>query len=135
MTYVFLGLACWLATLIITESKLTKPLRLWLGEREAMEAVRRYERGGRRPWHYVAYLVHCNLCAGTWIALLIALAAPPIVPVPVVGWLLTGLTIKSLAHAALVFQHVVVARTQLSHALTEQTDARPPYFDRQAPRD
>lgn len=89
MTYVWLGLACWVATLIVTDSELFRPVR-----------------GYARRWPMVAYLLECPLCTGTWVALAMAAFVAPVVDYPVVGWALTGLTIKAIAHITLVLQRV-----------------------------
>lgn len=99
-----LGLVCWIATAILVDSELFRPLRSWTTRKvfAAEDAAKLARRGrtvfianGRRQhtvptkarwrrafWRKVSYLVNCHLCAGTWIGLAIAVAASG----PFGGW-------------------------------------------------
>lgn len=99
----FLGVANWLATLILVESEVTRDYREWIG--------RRADYANEFPivnplkaflWHKLRYLVGCHLCTGTWVGFLMALFITPIVSVPVIGTVLTGLVIKGIGHLFLV---------------------------------
>jgi hypothetical protein len=63
-----------------------------------------------RTWRdRVAYLVHCHLCAGVWIGLLLGLVAGGPVDVRFVGWILSGLAYKGAGHLLLAVQHALEA--------------------------
>lgn len=93
MNTLYLGLVCWLATLIIVESELTRPLREWLERRAQRElpvpktipeahvrADYRTKNGhifffffGTRPvFEKLRYAVSCHLCAGVWVGVVLA---------------------------------------------------------------
>lgn len=91
-----LGLVCWVATLIVVESELFRPLRDLVGRPADTTGLR----------HYAAYLVRCHLCAGTWIGLALGLVVTPVVGTGPLGRLLTGLAIKAVAHLLLILQHI-----------------------------
>lgn len=123
-----LGLVNWIATTILVESELTRPLRDWVSgrEREARkrdghpavpgfqlvteEFVRRVFGldGPRlswraRAWGKARYLVSCHLCTGTWVGLALAVAVPAVRPfgTGVVGAILAGLLFKATGHLVL----------------------------------
>lgn len=54
---VLLGLVCWIATTIVVEAELTRPVR------------ERVKRSRRCCALKLDYLVSCHLCSGTWIGL------------------------------------------------------------------
>lgn len=94
MSVVYAGLACWVATLIVTSSFLFQDLRSWLATRQELGPV----------WFKLAYLFHCHLCFGVWVALAIALFIPPVVSSGVAGWLITALAIKGIGHLTYIVQ-------------------------------
>lgn len=112
-----LGLVCWIVTAILVESDLFRPLREWLEfEADTWQQVRdmgdedssfRYKRDVPLEVFFrkAKYLVACHLCAGTWVALLLA-ALIDVRPFGhgFLGWLLAGLVVKAVAHLTLVLQ-------------------------------
>lgn len=128
ITALALGLVCWIATTIVVESELFRPLREWLARREDAalwgdyaalwgdyapeERASSFVRGVEVPachpvrevlWRKARYLLACHLCAGTWIALgLVALHPVAVFGPGFLGWALGGLLVKAIAHLALV---------------------------------
>lgn len=94
-----LGLACWIATMVVVESELFRPLREWLD--------RRYIKHGRVHQNKLRYLVSCHLCTGTWIALAIQAVAPIHVVTGVGAFVLNALFIKAIGHGALIAQNAI----------------------------
>lgn len=121
MEALHLGLANWLATTIVVESELFRPLRRWLDRRsgrptsalQAIQLLLALAKGqptstpGQRWWRKAAYLVSCHLCAGMWIALVqaVAVGSRP----GVVGVVVDALVYKAIGH--LVLEAVGVARS------------------------
>lgn len=107
MTVLAAGLVVWLVTKIVTESVLFEPVREWVaGDHWVHHPAHidgfieaRWE--SRRP--KLAYLAHCNLCAGTWIGLATAL----VIPGPFGLFLLNGLLFKAVAHLVLSVEHLL----------------------------
>ena len=115
-----LGVANWFATTLVVESELFRPLRQWIGKHvpDDPESFR------DEVWFKLSYLVGCHMCAGTWVALVMALFVPPLVAVPVVGYLLTALAIKGIGHLVLLLNNMGNAtidrhRAQATAALME----------------
>lgn len=105
---IFLGVGNWIATLIVTDSELSRPLREWVTGRylDADDADFRY--GGKSSahrtylWRQAKYLLGCPLCVGLWVALAQAIAlVHPILGHGVIGITLTALAIKAIGHASL----------------------------------
>lgn len=109
---VMLGVANWFATTLIVESELFRPVRDWVGNRyEDAAGTKTYG-----AWGKLHYLVSCHMCAGTWVALAMALFTPAVVNVPVVGWVLTALVIKGIGHLVLLLNNKGNARIELDRA-------------------
>jgi hypothetical protein len=97
---VLLGLANWIATTIIVESELFRPLR----DRLAWEADRAYRPFG--SWRFTVlsklqYLVGCHLCTGTWVALIEACFVTLGLSSGLPGIVLSALVFKAIGHTAL----------------------------------
>lgn len=147
---IFLGIANWLATTILVESEVTRDYREWINRKADTAANRKaYFLGGNdRKWNFtetekqvrlrvnrvaflwnkLRYFVGCHLCTGTWVGLVMAAFIAPIVSIPFVGWVLTGLTIKGIGHLFLVVHKAGEAWTQhqseQAKALAHFRDAR-----------
>lgn len=97
------GLAAWIGTSTIVEAEIFRDVR---------ESCDKVHNRFNNWWTYkLRYLIHCHMCTGIWVAALIALFIPPLVAVPVVGWGLTALAIKGVAHSFLVLQKLGEAIT------------------------
>lgn len=111
-----LGLACWVATTIVVESEIVKPLRSFVGRktnacklRNRAAVIARDTKGARRSKRQHAvlfkldYLLTCHLCAGTWIGLVIAgvVGGPVQLGNTFVAVVANGLVIKGVAHFVL----------------------------------
>lgn len=98
---VLLGIVCWLVTLVVVDSELFRPLRIWVaGHRRGADRL------PRRPawlWHKLRYLVACHLCTGVWVGLVLAAAVPTVRPFGTgpVGFVLAGLSVKAVGHLTL----------------------------------
>lgn len=101
------GLVNWLATTIVVESELARPLRDLVVRRRAAA-----DRGGaeidadRGGWRWLDYLLRCHLCAGVWIgiaeALYLAPRLAPRLPGPAwAAWPFAALLIKAVGHLIL----------------------------------
>lgn len=133
-----LGLVVWIATTILVESELLRPLReaadrwagpgpveektVWVGP-ELLQPTGLSSIGPLIPGHWqlptsaahpvrykLAYLIHCHLCAGTWIGLVTAAVTPyrPLASLPPLGaWLLAGLLYKAVAHLILAVNNTL----------------------------
>lgn len=105
MQVLFLGLVTWIATTIVVESELFRPLRAWIGMRGVARKLDRDTRrlredGSSRLWAKAAYLVECPLCTGTWIGLVLAFTfGSPFPGLP--GTIAGGLLYKAIAHLVL----------------------------------
>lgn len=123
-TTIFLGIVVWLGTTILVESELCKPLReaveRWAGPAAIPERTRwntpssKFTEPAIPAPHPVrlklAYLIHCHLCAGTWVGLLVAAATPyrPLdAALPLGEWLLAGLLYKGIAHLILAVNNTL----------------------------
>jgi hypothetical protein len=94
VTMILLGLAAWIATSTIVEAEIFRDVR------EAIEKLHnRYDN-----WftYKLKYLIGCHMCTGIWVAAVIALFVAPIASSGIVGWGLTALAIKGIAHLFLV---------------------------------
>lgn len=114
---VLLGMANWLATLLIVESELFRPLREWIFRHwqnairfdsdftatELMENVQVLETFHESYlWRQAKYLVNCHLCVGVWVGFAEALVlVHPLIGSGVVGIVLTALVFKAIGHATL----------------------------------
>lgn len=109
MSILILGLACWIVTLIVTDSAVFAGVRHWFDRQDASAD----ERMWRRPtyaarfsafiWSKASYLVGCHLCTGTWIGLVLGfMYTRGSIPDAIVS----GLAIKGVAHGIYVVQRV-----------------------------
>jgi hypothetical protein len=95
MIVVYAGLVCWIATTIIVESELFRPLRDTV-------VKRRWEHpDDRSVWQGIDYLLRCHMCTGVWVGIAEALYLGPIYGRGVLGIVWTGLLIKAVAHLIL----------------------------------
>lgn len=115
------GLINWLATTIIVESEITRPLRDWLTLRRMSRielppehtdayktVVISYAQRISPVYEKVAYLFGCHLCSGTWVGLVEAIAFGPVISSGFVGIVATGLLFKAVGH--LVLELVALGR-------------------------
>lgn len=104
MVVIFLaGLAAWIATSTIVEAEVFRDVR---------EACDKLHKKRDNWWTYkLRYLIHCHMCTGIWVSALIAIFIPVFVSGGIVGWGLTALAIKGVAHSFLVFQKFFEAKT------------------------
>lgn len=94
LTMLLLGLAAWIATSTIVEAEIFRDVR---------EAVDKLDNKYSNWLSYkLRYLINCHMCTGIWVAGVIAVFATPFVSSGIVGWALTALAIKGIAHLALV---------------------------------
>lgn len=120
-TAIAAGLANWIATTILVESEITRPIREWVQqhrvrytERPPTEAekLRMMAYGDHAPeivevqthhrvWWKVSYLLGCHLCSGTWIAAAEALVLGNLIGTGFFGFVLTTLLIKAIGHFTL----------------------------------
>jgi hypothetical protein len=92
----FAGLAAWIATSTIVEAEVFRDVR---------EACDKVHNKHNNWWTYkLRYLIHCHMCTGIWVSAIVAIFIPPIVPISVIGWGLTALAIKGIAHSFLILQ-------------------------------
>jgi hypothetical protein len=93
---VLLGLAAWMATTVLVEGEIFRDFRELFDKLDT-----KYDN-----WltNKLRYLVGCHLCTGLWVGLVIAAFIPAVASSGVVGWVLTGLAIKGVAHLFLVIQ-------------------------------
>jgi hypothetical protein len=100
---ILLGLAAWIATCIIVEAEVFRDVR---------EAITKLYKRHPNWWTFkLKYFVECHMCTGIWVAAIIALFVPPIVSSGIVGWGLTALAIKGIAHLFLVVHKLGEAKT------------------------
>jgi hypothetical protein len=115
-----LGLVNWLATVLLVESEVTRPIREWVDKRYRSARIRYPElsasnwapevsRHGWRTvlWYKARYFVGCQLCTGTWVgwilaALTIGWHAP--LGTGILGIVLAGLFYKAIGHIVLIGQ-------------------------------
>ena len=97
MLVVWAGLVNWIATTILVEGELFRPVRERVGGWVPPTNPFSFFGGGywRRP--KVAYLVQCHLCTGTWVGFVLAL----VVPGPFEFFVLDGLLYKAVGHLTL----------------------------------
>lgn len=100
-----LGLATWMGTSVIVEAEIFRDVR------EACDRL--HVRVNNWGTYKLRYLIQCHMCTGIWVAAIIAIFVPPIVSSGLIGWGVTALAIKGIAHAFLVLQ-------KLGEALTDQ---------------
>lgn len=102
-TIFLLGLAAWMATSTITEAEIFRDVR------EACEKL--YENHPNWWTYKLQYLVKCPMCTGIWVSALIAFFVPAIASSGIVGWGLTALAIKGVAHGFLILQKLAESKT------------------------
>lgn len=114
-TLILLGLVNWLVTTILVESEITRPIRDWVENQHTVGfdifdpryswAKSIHEaKWQTRVWRKVGYLVHCHLCAGTWVGLVMAAVVSYrafAVRPAFLAAVLTGLAIKAVGHLTL----------------------------------
>lgn len=102
-TVIALGLVNWMATTILVESKLFRPLRQFVNNRRF---------GPRKVlWDKLSYLVGCHLCTGTWVGL----AQAAVFGSPWsgwYGWIAGGLLYKAVGHLVLELRPQAWARAE-----------------------
>lgn len=111
VTMLLLGLAAWIATSTIVEAEVFRDVR------EACDKV--HDRFSNWWTYKLRYLIHCHMCTGIWVSALIALFVPPFIGSGFIGWGLTALAIKGIAHLALIVQKYAEATTKLKETETE----------------
>ncbi len=91
---IMLGLATWIATSIVVEAELFRDVRCFIDKLHG-----RYDN-----WltYKLRYLIQCHMCTGIWVAAIVAIFVPPVASSGIVGWGLTALAIKGVAHLLLV---------------------------------
>jgi len=100
---ILLGLAAWIATSTIVEAEVFRDVR---------EGCDKVHAKFNNWWTYkLRYLLHCHMCTGIWVSAVIALFVPPLVMSGFVGWGLTALSIKGIAHLFLVVQKLAESIT------------------------
>ncbi len=80
------GLVNWLVTTIIVEGEVFAPLR---------------DLVDRRLHPKLGYLVHCHLCAGTWVGFGMGVLVPGPFKLGPLTWALNGFFFKAIGHAIL----------------------------------
>jgi hypothetical protein len=106
-----LGLATWIGTSIIVEAEIFRDVR------EACDRL--HIRVNNWATYKLRYLLQCHMCTGIWVAAIVALFVPPIASSGIVGWALTALAIKGIAHSFLVLQKWGEAATENFKSQTE----------------
>jgi hypothetical protein len=107
---ILFGLAAWIATSTIVEAEVFRDVR------EACDKV--HERHSNWWTYKLRYLIHCHMCTGLWVSALIALFVPPVLPITFVGWGLTALSIKGIAHLFLIVQKLAESSTDKANSAT-----------------
>lgn len=108
---IILGFAAWIATSTIVEAEIFRDVR------EAADRLHnKYNNWGT---YKLRYLIHCHMCTGIWVSALIALFVSPVVSSGFVGWGLTALAIKGIAHLLLVVQKLAESYTDKNKAIAE----------------
>jgi len=103
ITMLMLGLAVWIATCIIVDAEIFRDVR---------EAVNRlYTAHPNWLTYKLRYLIQCHMCTGIWVAAIVAFFVPPVASSGIVGWGLTALAIKGIAHLFLVVHKLGEALT------------------------
>lgn len=109
-----LGLAAWIATSTIVEAEIFRDVREFTD--------RLNERHDNWLTYKLRYLVHCHMCTGIWVSAVIALFVAPFVSSGIVGWALTALAIKGIAHLFLVVHKLGDSITDYYNALSISND-------------
>jgi len=106
--FLLAGLAAWIATSTIVEAEVFRDVR---------EACDKIHEKHNNWWTYkLRYLIHCHMCTGIWVSAVVALIVPPFVSGGILGWALTALAIKGIAHSFLVLQKLGEAVTRKQNA-------------------
>lgn len=106
VTFILLGFAAWIATSVIVESEIFRDLR------EACDKC--HSRWNNWFTYKLRYLIYCHMCTGIWVSAIIAIFVPPFISSGIVGWGLTALAIKGIAHLLLVIQKWAESKTDLN---------------------
>lgn len=111
ISLIILGFAAWIATSTIVEAEVFRDVR---------EAADKLHDKHNNWWTYkLRYLIHCHMCTGIWVSALIALFVSPVISTGFVGWGLTALAIKGIAHLLLVTQKLAESYTDKNKAIAE----------------
>jgi hypothetical protein len=111
LTLLILGLAAWIGTSTIVEAEVFRDVR---------EACDKLHDKHNKWWSFkLRYLVHCHMCTGIWVSAILALFVPPLVASGFVGWGITALAIKGVAHSFLVLQKLGEAWTDKAKSEAE----------------
>lgn len=103
ITTILLGLAVWIATSTIVEAEIFRDVR---------EAITKLDiRYSNWLTHKLRYFIGCHMCTGIWVASIVAFFVAPVASSGIVGWGLTALAIKGIAHLFLVVQKLAEAKT------------------------
>ena len=116
MTLLVLGLAAWIATTVIVESEIFRDVR------EAIDRL--HDRKNNWFTYKLRYLSGCHLCAGIWVAAIIAFFVTPFASSGFVGWGITALAIKGAAHLFLVIQKWAESKTDLNKSDVALNDVK-----------
>lgn len=108
-----LGLINWIATTIIVESEIFRPMREAIQFRRVHKfdlplemtdgqrmVISQYERRTSKLWEKAAYFVGCHMCTGTWVGLAEAVFIGSIFS-GFVGIVASGLLFKAIGHLTL----------------------------------
>jgi hypothetical protein len=111
LTLLILGLAAWIATSTIVEAEVFRDVR------EGCDKI--HDRFNNWWTYKLRYLLHCHMCTGIWVSAVIALFVNPLLGSGFIGWGITALAIKGVAHSFLVLQKLAEAFTNRQNAATE----------------
>ena len=115
LTVLFLaGLATWVATSTIVEAEIFRDVR------EGFAKL--YDKKPNWLTYKLRYLVQCHMCTGIWVAAIVALMVPSFVSGGFLGWGITALAIKGIAHSFLVAQKFL-------EGLTDMAKREPEYLE------
>ncbi len=107
-----LGLATWIGTSVIVEAEIFRDVR------EAFDWL--HNRYDNWLTYKLRYLIQCHMCTGIWVAAIVSLLVPPVIGSGFVGWGLTALAIKGVAHLFLVLHKLGDAYTSKAEALAHE---------------
>lgn len=111
ISLIILGFAAWIATSTIVEAEIFRDIR---------EGCDKIHSRFNNWWTYkLRYLLHCHMCTGIWVAAIISLFVTPVIGSGFVGWGLTALAIKGVAHLLLIIQKLAESKTDLNRSENE----------------
>lgn len=111
ITFLLAGFAAWIATSTIVEAEVFRDVR------EVTDKL--HEKYNNWGTYKLRYLIHCHMCTGIWVSALIALMVPAFVSGGILGWGITALAIKGIAHSFLILQKLGEAITNRGNEETE----------------